>query len=98
MDHEIERKSKTKFGKNQRKETFWITVNYNNHYQHKVYALSINTFGNDDFYLFTEDEFEKVELFFGTDLVDFMPKVIAMGVIIAIVIKKRQSPASTYGR
>ena len=60
--------------------------------------MSINTFGNDDFYLITEDEFKKVVLFSGADLDDFMPNVIAMGVIIAIVIKKRQSPASTYGR
>ena len=83
MGHEAERKSKTKFGKKQRKKGFF---------------LSINTFGNDNFYLFTEDEFEKVVLFSGADLDDFMPNVIAMGVIIATVIKKRQSPASTYGR
>ena len=63
-----------------------------------LYALMINFFGNMYFYLFTEDVFKKLRWSSCIVLVDFMPKVIAMGVMIATVMKKKQSPASTYGR
>ena len=61
------------------------------------FAISINIFGSNDFYLFTEDEFEKLRLSSSTVLVDFMPKVIAIGGMITTIKQNRQSPARTYG-
>ena len=65
----------------------------NNNYYLPVCIID-KIFETDDFHVFTQDEFERVELFSGTDLHDFIPKAIAMANTLANNIRKRQNATS----